>query len=184
MRFKLVAAVLSGLALAACETPPDETATMTSGSAGSTTQPSPSRGTGSVATQTAPDGVIPGSQEDFVRVGDRVFFDFDEYDLRQDARETLERQAIWLKQYPSVVVTVQGHTDERGTREYNLALGERRATAVKNYLVALGVDPRRIKTISYGKEVPFDPRSNEEAWALNRRGVSVPDPNSLASATN
>ena len=179
MRITFVAVVLSGFALAACETPQDDLAT--TGSTQTSTQTAPSPG---ATVRSAPQGVQPGSKEDFVRVGDRVFFDFDRYDLRADARGTLERQAIWLKQYPSVVITIQGHTDERGTREYNLALGERRATAVKNYLVALGVDSRRVKVISYGKEVPFDPRSNEDAWSLNRRGVSVPDPNSLASATN
>ena len=179
MRLKIVAVVLSGLAIAACETPQDDNATITSGSTDTTTSaPTTSQ------VITPPAGVQRGSKEDFVRVGDRVFFDLDRYDLRPDARETLERQAIWLKRYPSTVITVQGHADERGTREYNLALGDRRATAAKNYLVALGVDGRRVKTISFGKEVPFDPRSNDEAWSLNRRGVSVPDPNTLASATN
>lgn len=119
---------------------------------------------------------VPGSVEDFtVNVGDRVFFGYDRYDLSTEARATLEAQAQWLMQYPDLSITVEGHADERGTREYNLALGERRATATENYLVALGVDPRRVKTISYGKERPSVPGSNEAAWAQNRRGVTKID---------
>ena len=119
-------------------------------------------------------GAAPGTQADFVvNVGDRVFFGYDQYDLTQEARDTLGRQANWLAQYPNLHVTVEGHADERGTREYNLALGERRANAVKNYLVALGVDAGRVTTISYGKERPAVPGSNETAWAQNRRGVTV-----------
>ena len=116
----------------------------------------------------------PGTQEDLVvNVGDRVFFDYNESDLKPEARATLDRQAAWMKKYGSVSVTIEGHCDERGTREYNLALGERRATAVKNYLVADGVPADRVKTISYGKERPAVLGSNEAAWAQNRRGVSV-----------
>jgi peptidoglycan-associated lipoprotein len=116
----------------------------------------------------------PGTQEDLVvNVGDRVFFAYNESDVSSEARATLDRQAAWLKKYGSVSVTVEGHCDERGTREYNLALGERRATAVKNYLVADGIPASRIKTISYGKERPAVVGSNEAAWAQNRRGVTV-----------
>lgn len=116
----------------------------------------------------------PGTQEDLVvNVGDRVFFAFNESSLSAEARATLDRQAAWLKKYGSVKVTIEGHCDERGTREYNLALGERRATAVKNYLVADGIGASRIKTISYGKERPAVLGSNEAAWAQNRRGVTV-----------
>jgi len=116
----------------------------------------------------------PGTQEDLVvNVGDRVFFTFNESTLSSEAQATLDRQAAWLKKYPSTKVTVEGHCDERGTREYNLALGERRATAVKNYLVADGVGSARIKTVSYGKERPAVLGSNEQAWAQNRRGVTV-----------
>src|SRR5690606_5309068 len=108
------------------------------------------------------------SAEDFrVSVGDRVFFGYDQYDLASDARATLEKQAAWLKQYPNVRVLLAGNCDERGTREYNLALGARRAAAAKDYLVSLGVSASRMDTVSYGKERPMDPRSNEEAWALN-----------------
>jgi len=115
-----------------------------------------------------------GTQEDLVvNVGDRVFFAYNQSDLSAEARATLDRQAAWLKKYGSVKVTVEGHCDERGTREYNLALGERRATAVKNYLVADGIPAARVKTISYGKERPAVLGNNEAAWAQNRRGVTV-----------
>src|SRR5690606_13012106 len=106
-------------------------------------------------------------------VGDRVFFGYDRYDLAAEARATLEKQATWLQQYPNLVITIEGHADERGTREYNLALGERRANSVKNYLVALGVPASRITTISYGKERPAVVGSDEMAWSQNRRGVTV-----------
>lgn len=115
----------------------------------------------------------PGTQADLVaNVGDRVFFGYDRYDLSPEARSVLEAQAQWLAQYPTLSITVEGHADERGTREYNLALGERRANSTKNYLVALGVSPSRINTISYGKERPAVPGSNDSAWSQNRRGVT------------
>ncbi len=118
--------------------------------------------------------VTPGTGPDLItNVGDRVFFDFNKSDLKPEARATLDRQAAWLKKYGAVNVTIEGHCDERGTREYNLALGERRATAVKNYLVADGISAARVKTISYGKERPAVLGSNEAAWAQNRRGVTV-----------
>lgn len=118
--------------------------------------------------------VQPGSIEDFrVNVGDRVFYAYNRNDLTPAARETLERQAGWLKQYADVQVVVEGHCDERGTREYNLALGERRAHAAKNYLVSLGVSAKRITTLSFGKDRPENPASNEEAWSQNRRAVTV-----------
>ena len=116
----------------------------------------------------------PGSQDDLAQnVGDRVFFDLDSSTLDSEAQGTLDRQAQWLKQYPSVNVTVEGHCDERGTREYNLALGERRATAAKKYLVGAGVATNRISTISYGKERPAVVGSDESAWGQNRRAVTV-----------
>lgn len=118
-------------------------------------------------------GPAPGTQADLVvNVGDRVFFGYDRYDLSPEARAILDNQASWLQQYPNLAVTIEGHADERGTREYNLALGERRANSVKNYLVALGVSSSRINTISYGKERPAVPGSNETAWAQNRRAVT------------
>jgi peptidoglycan-associated lipoprotein len=118
--------------------------------------------------------VQPGSREDFIQnVGDRVFFDFDKSDIKAEGRTTLQRQADWLKKYPNTTVTVEGHCDERGTREYNLALGERRATAVKRVLIALGIAANRVSTISYGKERPAVVGSTEAAWAQNRRGVTT-----------
>jgi peptidoglycan-associated lipoprotein len=106
--------------------------------------------------------------------GERVFFDFDQYDLEPAARRTVECWANYLKDKPGVTVLVEGNADERGTREYNLALGDRRANAVKNYLVALGVNARRVRTISYGKERPWVPGANEAAWAKNRNSKAVP----------
>ena len=122
------------------------------------------------STGTGSSEVSPGSSEEFVvNVGDRVFFDYNQYNLRPSAQATLGRQADWLQQYSNVTVTVEGHCDERGTREYNLALGARRANSVKDYLVSLGVSPSRITTISYGKERPAVLGSNEDAWSQNRR---------------
>lgn len=119
-------------------------------------------------------GVVPGSQQDLVvNVGDRIFFGYDQYDLTAEARATVERQATWLKTYANVSVIVEGHCDERGTREYNLALGEKRAMAVRNYLIANGVAPNRVQTISYGKERPVILGSDNTSWAQNRRGVLV-----------
>jgi peptidoglycan-associated lipoprotein len=116
----------------------------------------------------------PGTQEDLeLSVGDRVFFDYDSAVLSPVATETLDRQGAWLRQFPNIVITVEGHADERGTREYNLAIGDRRATAVRNYLLALDVQPDRILTISYGEERPSDAGSGETAWANNRRAVTV-----------
>lgn len=115
----------------------------------------------------------PGTAEDFaVNVGDRVFFGYDRFDLAPEARATLEKQAQWINQYAGLTLTVEGHSDERGTREYNLALGDRRANSVKNYLIALGVDPSRVETISYGKERPAVPGSDDTSYAQNRRGVT------------
>ena len=119
-------------------------------------------------------GPAPGTQQDLVvNVGDRVFFGYDRYDLTAEARATIEKQAMWLKKYPNLNISIEGHCDERGTREYNLALGEKRAMTVKNYMVALGIESGRIQTISYGKERPAVAGSDETAWAQNRRGVVI-----------
>ncbi|MEL6662074.1 MAG: peptidoglycan-associated lipoprotein Pal [Pseudomonadota bacterium] len=118
-------------------------------------------------------GPTRGSVEDFrVNVGERVYFDLDQSRLDADDREILMRQAAWLQSYPETRILVAGNCDERGTREYNLALGERRAATVKDYLVSQGVDPARIDTISYGKERPIAAGSNEQAWAQNRNGFT------------
>lgn len=114
-------------------------------------------------------GPAKGSPEEFrIKVGERIYFDTDRYNVDAYDTETLDRQAAWLKAYPNVTVMVAGNCDERGTREYNLALGARRANAVKEYLVSKGVSASRIETISFGKERPIDGRSNEEAWQVNR----------------
>ena len=118
--------------------------------------------------------VTPGSVADFRQnVGDRVFFETDQSSVREDGRQTLNRQAEWLKKYGNYQITIEGHCDERGTREYNLALGERRANAARQYLVAQGIPAARVKTISYGKERPDPVGSDEAAWARNRRAVTA-----------
>ena len=117
----------------------------------------------------------PGSSEDFAYQSGgepRVFFGYDQFDLSPEARDVLRRQANWLNLYTDVTATIEGHADERGTREYNLALGARRAESVKAFLVSQGVAPRRLDTISYGKERPIDARSNAEGWARNRNGYT------------
>ena len=161
MKLRYVSMVAAVALLAACESKPT-----TSANQASTSAPA--------APAHAAMTVTPGSQADFVaNVGDRVFFDFDKSNLRPDARATLGKWVAFLKKYPNDRLTIEGHCDERGTREYNLALGERRATAVKNFLVAEGVAAARLKTISYGKERPAVLGHNEAAWAQNRRGVGV-----------
>ncbi|MDR3508896.1 MAG: peptidoglycan-associated lipoprotein Pal [Caulobacteraceae bacterium] len=118
-----------------------------------------------------PTGPIPGSVQDFViNAGDRVYFDTDKFDIRADADPILAQQAAWLSRYPQVKVRVEGNADERGTREYNFALGSRRANSIRDYLVAHGVAAGRIETVSYGKERPVDPGTGEDAWQHNRNG--------------
>lgn len=102
-----------------------------------------------------------------------AFFDYDKADIRSDARDVLSANATWLKKYPSVQFTIEGHADERGTAQYNLALGDRRANATKDYLVSLGVDASRVKSVSYGKERPFATGHDEDSWQKNRRGHFV-----------
>jgi peptidoglycan-associated lipoprotein len=132
--------------------------------------PGPPGGAGGVSSQS----IVPGSQQDLeASAGDRVFFAFDRSDITPEAQQILARQADWLRRYPNVAVTIEGHCDERGTREYNLALGERRAQAVKNVLAASGIPASRISTISYGKERPIVVGSNEEAWAQNRVAITT-----------
>lgn len=152
LRFAVVAAAF--LMVAACSSTSETGAASTSPSSSST--------------------VTPGTQQDLVtNVGDRVFFDLDKSVLKEEGKATLQRQAAWMKRYPNLTFTLEGHCDERGTREYNLALGARRANAAKDYLVSLGIDGSRIKTISYGKERPVCLESNEDCWAQNRRAVTV-----------
>ncbi len=176
MRLKAFIAIAALSFVAACATAPEETGEA-SGSGAAAPPPPPkveSAPAPKVVEPARPAGPEPGSSADFVvNVGDRVFFDFDKYDLKPEAQATLDLQAKWLMRYPSVTVTIEGHCDERGTREYNLALGQRRASAVRDYLVAFGVSAERVEVISFGKERPEVPGSNEEAWAQNRRGVTV-----------
>ncbi len=160
MRSKFLVLLAAVAMLAACESTPEDSGAAT--------------GTGTGSTVVDGSRIEPGSIRDFVeRVGDRVFFDFDRSDLKPEGRALVERWAVWLKQYPQYKVTIQGHADERGTREYNLALGERRAAATRSYLVAQGIPAARVTTISYGKEQPQAVGSNETAWAQNRRAVAV-----------
>ena len=151
------------LLLAACET-----ASTQDGMAGG-------EGYGGANSGYAADGsIIPGTQADLeTNGGDRVFYALDSSVINADAQRTLEAQAAWLKQYGDVNVVVEGHADERGPREYNLALGERRAKAAKNYLVSLGIAPARVSTITYGKERRAVIGHNENAWSQNRRAVTV-----------
>ena len=157
MKINLLAAVACLALLAGCNTATTDTA-------GTAT------GTGASATTA---GVTPGSQEDLVaNVGDRVFFATAQNSLSSDARGTLDRQASWLGQYPQDQVQIAGNCDERGTEEYNLALGSRRANAARDYLVARGVSSSRITTISYGKDRPTAQGSDEQAWAQNRNAIT------------
>ncbi len=166
MRFKLFSLLAALLLVSACATDPEDTDGQTGGGAAAQT--------GGSAAGSAPVQVVPGSVQDFiVNVGDRVFFDFDRSTLTAKAQETLDKQAEWLSRISAATITVEGHADERGTREYNLALGDRRANAVKDYLISKGVAANRIKTISYGKERPAVLGSNEWAWSQNRRSVTT-----------
>ncbi len=166
MNFKILSALAVLLTVSACETAPGDGANVGNG--------------GNVAAMNGADGsasygdVTPGTQADLVaNVGDRVFFGYDSSVINDESKSVLDKQASWLKQYGSVSVTVEGHCDERGTREYNMALGERRASAVKGYLVAQGVESARVQTTTYGKERPAVVGSDESSWAQNRRGVTV-----------
>lgn len=157
-----VAAVAFSFILAGCETPKPPP------------PPPPPPPVAAPAPAPAP-SVIPGSLRDFqntVGVGDTVHFEYDKYAVQDTDKDLLKKQADWLAKYPDVKVTIEGYADERGTREYNLALGARRANAVKEYLVSVGISAARVDTISYGKEKPVCTDSTEDCWAQNRRGVT------------
>ena len=165
-KIAIAVTVASAIALSACakkapeELPPPP----------QTSAPTPPSG------PSQPAGPVPGTQQHFVQQmqgRDTIYFDTDKYDIDAEDQTALRQQAQYLQQYPNVRATVEGHADERGTREYNLALGERRANAAKNYLVSLGVSADRITVVSYGKERPVALGSNEQAWARNRRAVTV-----------
>lgn len=158
MLLRFIAVAGAFLMLAACSSTPDPGAGGPSGPSG----PGGSSRFG------------PGSQQDLAATaGDRVFFAYDQSDISSEAQQILHRQSDWLRRYPNVSVTIEGHCDERGTPEYNLALGEKRALAAKTYLVSLGVPADRLRTVSYGKEFPFDPGHDESAWSKNRRAHFV-----------
>ena len=172
MFYKFFISVILVFFISACATKPKDEADAT-GSGSSSTDSSVSTDEGTIS-ETSGSGIVSGSQEDLiVNVGDRVFFGYDSSDLDSDALELLQDQVAWLKQNTGVTVTIEGHCDERGTREYNLALGEKRAQSVKNYLINLGISSDRVSTISYGKERPAVVGSNDGAWAQNRRSVTI-----------
>jgi peptidoglycan-associated lipoprotein len=138
------------------------------------TPPPPPPPRAAVTSPPRPPGITPGSLQDFkVNVGDTVHFAYNAYNVQDSDKSTLQKQATWLNRYPAVQIIIEGHCDERGTREYNLALGARRANSVKEYLASLGVSMARLQTVSYGKERPICTASNEDCWAQNRRGVST-----------
>ena len=150
MRFKLLSLLAALLLVSACATDPEDTDGQTGGGAAAQT--------GGSTSGSAPVQVVPGSMQDFiVNVGDRVFFDFDKSTLTAKAQGTLDKQAAWLSKISTATITVEGHADERGTREYNLALGDRRSNAVKDYLISKGVAASRISTIGRGKTHLFRP---------------------------
>ena len=146
----LATALIAGLALSACANKPASDSLASAGAA------------------------TPGSQQDFiVNVGDRVFFETDSTELTTQARSTLDKQAQWLSQYGSYAFTIEGHADERGTREYNIALGARRAQTVRDYLAARGIQPSRMRTVSFGKERPVAVCNDISCWSQNRRAVTL-----------
>ena len=169
MRKTIALAFVAGsvLALGACKKePPEELPPPPQGAEITTPTPSPA----------APQGAAPGTQAHFAQQmagRDTIYFDTDMFNIDAEDQAALAQQAAYLRQYPNIRATVEGHADERGTREYNLALGERRANATKNYLVSLGVPADRLTTVSYGKERPVALGSDETAWARNRRAVTI-----------
>ena len=170
MRSNIITFIAAAFFLTACGTSGEDSG---AGAGSGTATTSQSSGSTTTTSSTIP-GPRAGSQEHLVvNVGDRVFYDFDKSSLMPAGRSTVEALATWMNNFPAVTITIQGHADERGTREYNLALGERRANAVFDYMLALGVEANRLRTISYGKERPAVLGSNDEAWAQNRRGVFV-----------
>jgi peptidoglycan-associated lipoprotein len=179
----VIAALLLSLAACAGDAPPDTPAPVTNGNRGSTDGGGNPRGVGGIAgidrnirSSDLTDAQRQALTGDLANsVGDRVFFLTDRSDLTAEAQRILKGQAEWMRRYPNLTFTIEGHADERGTREYNLALGDRRATMVRNFLIAAGIAENRLRTVSYGKERPVVVASNEAAWAQNRRGVTTID---------
>ena len=162
---RIFAIVAATFLLAACET-----ASQVSGDSAST---SASNTASSSSASSSAAKADKGLAEKLAQVGDTVNFDFDSAELTVSARSTLNRQSAFLSVNPALMIVIEGHADERGTREYNLALGDRRATAVRDYLVAKGINPARVRTVSYGKERPAASGSDEGAWAKNRRAATT-----------
>jgi len=156
MKFYTFGAIAAATLLAACSPTPPSTGGTSAG----------------LATTTSPTGPAPGSEEDLIRVGDRVFYVLNSSTLSEEAQATLSKQAAWMAKYPNVTVQVAGNCDDRGTEEYNIALGQRRANAARDFLVAKGVASSRITTISYGKDRPTALGDDEQAWAQNRNAIT------------
>jgi peptidoglycan-associated lipoprotein len=177
MNIRMMSALGAALLLAACGSSGSDTGGNMSAADNSQLS---GTGTGGVDGNSLDNGGIsgsamgPGSAGEFeTKVGNTIHFDTDSYSLNSEAQGVLQKQAQWLQQYPQHMVTIEGHADERGTREYNLALGDRRATTVMNYLVALGVDKGRLSEVSYGKEKPVCVDASDSCWNENRRGVTA-----------
>lgn len=165
--FKIVMVAALALTVSACSSDKDAKSTKVTGYQVEEYK-------GKVALKKVEAGVKAGTYEDFTkRAGDRVFFGYDSYGLVAESTKVLKRQSLWLKLFPKTKITVEGHCDERGTTNYNFALGERRANAVKRYLVAQGISSSRVNVVSYGKSKPSEVGHNNTAWSKNRRGVSV-----------
>ena len=171
MRLKLFSLFAALLLLAACETAPEETGS-TGGSGGSSSTSSSGGVSGSSQSASGSSGsesmAMKPPAEELADIGDLVLFDFDKFNLKTGASSQVRKWAAFLKEHPALLVTLEGNCDERGTREYNLALGARRANSVRDFLIGLGIDSSRLTTISYGKERPIALGSNETAWAQNR----------------
>ena len=168
-----IVALGAALALAACSTPKQED-TLTKVSTTGNTESNTVSAEPQIAVVSDPsDGIIPGTADDFIlNVPDRVYFGYDRYNLSAEASATLDTQVRWLQRYGNTAIVIGGHADNRGTREYNLALSERRAQSVRDYMVGLGISADRITVVPYGKERPAVIGNNEAAWAENRRAVT------------
>jgi peptidoglycan-associated lipoprotein len=179
MHLKAMCLVALVVLVGGCETGSDDAASSSTGGTGGMGSEAGMGGMGDASSLSGSGSgavsreSIMALEEALVDVGDRVFFGYDQYDLSAEGRETLAKQAALLQKLPGANVLIQGHCDERGTREYNLSLGARRATAVMDYLIVLGIDPDRIQTVSYGEERPAVVGSNDSAFAKNRRAVTV-----------
>ena len=177
---RLIALAAVAFFVAACETASQtstdsagESSSSTASSSASTSSSSGTSGSSSSSATSSSAGGVDSVEDKLAAVGNTVYFGYDSAVLDGNSQATLYRQAAFLKGNPSLTVTIEGHCDERGTREYNLALGERRAAAARDYLLAQGVDPARIRVISYGKERPVAAGSNETSWSKNRRAATV-----------